>query len=264
MLPRRNFSNRKPVCLKGKVAIITGASRGLGKAFALGFAKEGAHTVIAARTEVEGKLPGTIYGTADEIRSFGGQALPVRCDVTSEDSVQEMVDKTLKEFGRIDILVNNAGVARWSPVTETSLKQFELVIRVNLIGAFLCVKAVLPSMVEQRSGSMINVSSLAANKRVRGFSGISYGVSKAALERFTWGLAAELGQYNIAVNAIKPVKVISTEGMLAQAGPDAEKSDWESPARMTRVCILLAAQDARGMTGAVATDEEFSQWFGFE
>ena len=115
--------------LKDKVAIITGASRGLGKAFALGFAKEGANIVIAARTEVEGKLPGTIYGTANEIRTLGRQALPVRCDVTSEESVQEMVKKTLKEFGRIDILVNNAGIARWSPLMETSLKQFELVMR---------------------------------------------------------------------------------------------------------------------------------------
>jgi citronellol/citronellal dehydrogenase len=248
--------------LKGKVAIITGASRGLGHDFALDFSKEGAHVVIAARTETEGKLPGTIFKTADDIRALGRQALPIRCDVTSEESVNEMVQKALKEFGRIDILVNNAAVAWWPPVTETPLKRFELVLRVNVIGPFLCVKAVLPTMIKQRSGSIINISSLAANKRVRGFSGISYGTSKAALERFTWGLAAELGQYNIAVNAIKPLKAIGTEGMLAQTRPDVDKSDWQSPELMVKACTFLATQDASGVTGIVASDDEFCQWHG--
>lgn len=248
--------------LKGKVAIITGASRGLGRDFALDFVKEGADVVAAARTETEGKLPGTIYKTADEIRALGGRALPIRCDVTSEESVNEMVQQALREFGRIDILVNNAAVAWWPPITETPLKRFELVLRVNLIGAFLCVKAVLPTMIKQKSGSIINISSYAANKRVRGFSGISYGVSKAALERFTWGLAAELGQYNIAVNAIKPLKVIGTEGIVAQAGPDADRSDWQTSELMVKACTFLAAQDANGITGIVASDDEFCQWHG--
>jgi len=248
--------------LKGKVAIITGASRGLGHDFALDFAKEGADVVVAARTESEGKLPGTIYKTADEIRALGTQALPIRCDVTSEESINEMVQKTIKEFGRIDILVNNAAVAWWPPITETPLKRFELVLRVNIIGPFLCVKAVLPTMIQQKRGSIINISSYAANKRVRGFSGISYGVSKAALERFTWGLAAELGQYNIAVNAIKPLKVIGTEGILAQTRPDVDKSDWQSSELMVKACTFMAAQDASGVTGIVASDDEFCQWHG--
>jgi NAD(P)-dependent dehydrogenase (short-subunit alcohol dehydrogenase family) len=142
------------------------------------------------------------------------------------------------------------------------LKRFELVLRVNLIGAFLCVKAVLPTMIKQKSGSIINISSYAANKRVRGFSGISYGVSKAALERFTWGLAAELGQYNIAVNAIKPLKVIGTEGIVAQAGSDADRSDWQTSELMVKACTFLAAQDVNGITGIVASDDEFCQWHG--
>src|SRR4030042_1640158 len=248
--------------LKGKVAIVSGASRGLGHDFALDFAKEGAHVAVAARTESEGKLPGTIYKTADEIRALGARALPIRCDVTSEESVNEMVQKTIKEFGRIDILVNNAAVAWWPPITETPLKRFELVLRVNLIGAFLCVKAVLPTMIKQKSGSIINISSYAANKRVRGFSGISYGVSKAALERFTWGLAAELGQYNIAVNAIKPLKVIGTEGIVAQAGSDADRSDWQTSELMVKACTFLAAQDVNGITGIVASGGEVCKWPG--
>jgi NAD(P)-dependent dehydrogenase (short-subunit alcohol dehydrogenase family) len=248
--------------LEGKVAIITGASRGLGKAFALDFAREGADVVVAARTETEGNIPGTINQTADEIKAIERRALAVRCDVTKEESVEEVVKKTLDEFGRIDILVNNAGVAWWPPITETPLKRFELVLRVNLIGAFLCVKAVLPTMIEEKRGSIINISSLAANKRVRGFSGISYGVSKAGLERFTWGLAAELGQYNIAVNAIKPLNVIGTEGIVAQAPPDADKSQWQTSDLMVKACTFLAAQDAGGVTGTIASDDEFCQWHG--
>jgi citronellol/citronellal dehydrogenase len=250
--------------LRGKVAIITGASRGLGRDFALGLAGEGADIVVAARTETETKLPGTIFKTADEVRALGVRALPIRCDVTSEESVNEMAQKALREFGRIDILVNNAAVAWWPPVTETPLKRFELVLRVNLIGPFLCVKAVLPTMIKQKRGSIINISSCAADKRVRGFSGVAYGVSKAGLERFTWGLAAELGQYNIAVNTIKPLKAIATEGMLAQAGADADKWDWQSSELMLKACTLLASQDGAGITGMVASDDEFCQWHGLD
>ena len=130
--------------LEGKVAIITGASRGLGKAFALDFAREGADIVVAARTGTEGKLPGTIHQTAEEVRALGARVLPVRCDVTRQESVDETIQKAFQTFGRVDILVNNAGVAWWPPITETPLKRFELVMRVNLIGAFLMVKAVLP------------------------------------------------------------------------------------------------------------------------
>ena len=248
--------------LKDKVAIVTGASRGLGRDFAVDFAKEGAHVVVAARTETEGKLPGTIHQTADQIRKLGARVLPLKCDVTKEESVDEVVRATLKEFGHVDILVNNAAVAWWPPITETPLKRFELVLRVNLIGAFMLVKAVLPQMIKQKSGSIINISSRAADKRVRGFSGISYGVSKAGLERFTWGLAAELGQYNIAVNAIKPLKPIGTEGMVANASKETDMSDWQSSELMVKACTFLAAQDASGVTGTVASDDEFCQWHG--
>ena len=107
--------------LEGKVAIVTGASRGIGKAIAIGFAKEGASIIVAARTEIEKdkNLPGTIHQTAQEIAGLGGKALPIRCDVTDEASVMSMVERSLSEFSRIDILVNNAGVAFARPVVET-------------------------------------------------------------------------------------------------------------------------------------------------
>ena len=252
--------------LDGKVAIVTGSSRGLGKAIAIGFAREGANVVVAARTDVEDeRMPGTIYKTADEVQASGRQSLPIKCDVTNEQSINDMVQKALGEFGHIDILVNNAGVAFYYPVIETPLKRWELVLRVNLIGAFLCAKAVLPGMIQQRSGSIINISSLAADERDGGTvsTGVAYAVAKAGLDRFTWGLAAEVGQHNIAVNAIKPQGVVDTEGMRYWM-QDADKSQWQSPEKMTKATIFLAGQNASGVTGTVATDEELYAWHGLE
>jgi NAD(P)-dependent dehydrogenase (short-subunit alcohol dehydrogenase family) len=250
--------------LSGKVAIVTGSSRGIGKAIAIGLAREGAKVVVAARAETDSqKLPGTIYKTADEIQALGGSALPIKCDVTDEPSVNDMVQKALDEFGHIDVLVNNAGVAFYYPIVETPLKRWELVLRVSLTGAFLCSKAVLLQMIEQKSGSIINISSLAADQRILSQvpTGVAYAVAKAGLDRFTLGLAEEVGQYNIAANAVKPAGVVDTEGMRLWQ-PDADKSRWETPDRMVKVVIFLAGQDAQGVTGVVATDEEFCVWHG--
>ena len=250
--------------LDGKVAIVTGSSRGLGKAIALGLAGEGADVVVSARTEVENpKLPGTIHNTAEEIRTLKRRALPVKCDVSSEESVKDMVEKALNEFGHVDILVNNAGVAFYYPVIETPLKRWELVLRVNIIGAFLCSKLVLPKMIEQRRGSIINISSLAANEREGGkvSTGLAYAVAKAGLDRFTWGLAAEVGKFNIAVNCLKPQHVVDTEGMRFWVKEE-ERKDWVSPEKMVKGAVFLAQQDAGGVTGTVATDEELCGWHG--
>lgn len=252
--------------LVGKVAIVTGSSRGIGKAIAIAFAAEGARVVIAARSETENEqIPGTIHRTAEEIQSLGRKAFPIKCDVTDEQSVNDMVRRTLEQFGRIDILVNNAGTGYWFPIMETPMKRWELVIRVNLTGAFICTKAVLPKMIEQKSGSIINISSLAANERDGGVvpTGIAYAVSKAGLDRFTWGLAAEVGKYNIAVNAIKPHKVILTEGIRRWLS-EFDESQCETTEPMARCAVLLATQDARGITGMVATDEEFLTWHGLK
>jgi citronellol/citronellal dehydrogenase len=251
--------------LAEKVALVTGASRGIGKAIALGLAREGASVIVAARTEVEKEknLPGTIYQTAREIEDMGGKAVSVRCDVTDEASVASMLEKGISTFGKIDILVNNAGVAFHYPIVETPLKRWELVIKVNLTGAFLCTKAVLPSMIEHRQGSIINLSSLAADERDTGTvpTGVAYAVAKAGLDRFTWGLAAEVGTYNIAVNCLKPKRVVDTEGMRFWAKEE-DRQGWVPPDKMVKCAVFLAAQDASGVTGIVATDEEVSQWHG--
>ncbi|HUJ89242.1 MAG TPA: SDR family NAD(P)-dependent oxidoreductase [Syntrophorhabdales bacterium] len=248
----------------GKVAIVTGGSRGIGRAIAAGFAKEGASVVVAAKTEVENpQMPGTIHKTAEEIRSLGGRALAIKCDVTNEQNVAEMVERTLAEFGRVDVLVNNAGTAFYFPVIETPLKRWEIVLKVNLTGAFLCSKAVLPRMMEQKSGCIINISSLAADERDSGTvpTGLAYAVAKAGLDRFTWGLATEVGRFNISVNCLKPKNVVDTEGMRSWVKEE-ERKGWVSPEKMVKCALLLASQDPVGITGVVATDEELSGWYG--
>ena len=249
--------------LKDKVIIVTGSSRGLGKILALAFGKEGAKVVVAARSEIENeKLPGTIYKTAEEIKAGGGIALPVRCDVTSEESVNEMVKKTLSEYGRVDVLINNSGVAAANQTTvDLTLKRWEIVLKVNLTGAFLCSRAVLPGMIERKSGSIINITSVASIRRTPEFTGVIYGVTKAGLDRFTLSLAAEVGKYNIAVNALRPVEGIETEGLKAQSkGETSER--WDTPDKFIKAAIFLANQTSAGVTGTVANDEEYCLWHG--
>lgn len=250
--------------LENKVAIVTGGSRGLGKAIAIGLSKAGAAIVIGARTENENSnLRGTIYHTEEEIKASGAEAIALKCDVTDEENVSNLVHLALKTYGRVDILVNNAGVAFYRPLIDTPTKRWELVIRVNLLGAFLCSKAVLPHMIKQKSGSIINISSLAADERDEGTvpTGIAYAASKAALDRMTYGLASEVGRYNIAVNALKPHKVVDTDGMRLWQ-PEADRSQWQSADMMVKAVNFLAGQNSKGITGTVATDREICIWHG--
>jgi len=251
----------------GKIAIVTGASRGIGKAIAIGLAKEGAQVVVAARSvePPHEKLPGTIGETVAEIEKLGGQALGLRCDVTDEASVNAMVEETLAKFGRVDVLVNDAAIDFPFPCVEMPLKRWEIVLRVNLTGAFLCSKAVVPAMRKQGGGSIVNITSNAGAERGSGTVGYSaiYAVSKAGLDRLTWALAAEEGRHNIAVNAVKPWGVVSTEGMRMWSKPE-EQAGWKSPASMVACALFLAKQDASGVTGCVAFDDEYICWHGLE
>ena len=152
----------KDMNLAGHVAIVTGASKGIGKAIARSLSEHGAHVVVAARNS---EALGTL---AKEISSTGRNVLAVSTDVTSEHSVENLVYETKKHFGKIDILINNAGVGIFTHVVDTSNEDFEKMMNVNLKGTFLCSRAVLPSMIEAKGGEIINIASLAGKNSLSG------------------------------------------------------------------------------------------------
>ena len=262
--------------LENKVVVVTGASRGIGRQMALGIAREGAKVVITARTEQEkeGRAPGTIYQTLDEVKALGAEALAVRCDVADEAGVATLIEQTMDAFGRIDALVNNAGVGIYKSLEDTSVWEWDRVVAVNLRGPFLTSRAVYPILRRQGGGAIVNISSSAAESvfsqtidRERpgelSLIGVAYGASKAALERLTVGLAAEWGRDNIAVNALKPRRPVVTEGLRAWR-PNSDFSQWVGPEMMVTATIFLAQQTARGVTGVVSTDFEYVRRHGLE
>jgi len=182
--------------LKNKVAIVTGAARGIGRAIALRLAKERANVVVAD-INTEGAVK-----VAEEIKTLGCQSLPIKVDVVNEDQVNQMVQATLSKFKRINLLVNNAGAVIVKPVIELTEKEWDAVIDVNLKGTFLCSKAIAKVMIKQKSGKIINISSTAGKSGNVFF--VSYNAAKAGILGFTQGLAKELAPYKINVNAVCP------------------------------------------------------------
>jgi dehydrogenase/reductase SDR family protein 4 len=188
--------------LDGKVALVTGAKRGIGKAIALTFAEAGANVVVCGRT-----LP-DLESVAEEIRALGRNSLAVRTDVTVKSEVQSLIDRIVKEFGTIDILVNNAVVYAAGPLVELSEEDWDNTVGIGLKGYYLCSQAVAGLMMEKRQGSIINMSST-AGIRPTGRQG-AYSVIKAGGIMLTKLLAAELAEYSIRVNALAPT-VVKTE-----------------------------------------------------
>lgn len=183
--------------LQGKTAIVTGGARGIGWSIARELACAGACVVIGARSEDE------IEGAVERLRADGRRALGIRVDVSEPASVQTLVERALAAFGRIDVLVNNAGIqGPIGPLAENDPIEWMQTVRVNLVGVFLCCRAVLPGMMAQRSGKIINLSGGGATAARPRFS--AYAVTKAAVVRLTETLAEEVKEYNIRVNAIAP------------------------------------------------------------
>lgn len=218
--------------LKDKVALITGGGRGIGKAIALAYAREGARLALCARTEAE------VEQAAAELRNLKVEAEGWSCDVSMEEPVKEFVAAAHKKFGRIDILVNNAGVmTRPAPMTELDVKKWDYTIAVNLRGPFLVTKAVLPLMIKQKSGSIINVSSMIGRGAYANF--IAYATSKWGLEGFTQTLAAETRSSNLRVNSVEPGYVATK--LTGYSGT--------KPESVTDVFVYLASDESRGITG---------------
>ncbi|MEE9281922.1 MAG: SDR family oxidoreductase [Myxococcota bacterium] len=242
--------------LAGKVAVITGASRGLGEYCAVGYAREGAKVVIAARTQAQTdpQLPGTIYDTAKRVEEAGGEAFPVVCNVADYEAVEGMTKQVLDKWGQIDILMTNAAVQPPGFISSIRIKHWELEFKVNVHGPFYCIRAALPSMIERESGNIINVSSGA----VRG--GSHYGATKRAVEAMTIGLAGEVRDKGIVVNCLKPVGGIETPGLLYGRAPGQVGGrrrggpELPPPDSYVEAAVLLALQTADTFTGEVLHD----------
>ena len=218
--------------LKDKVALVTGGGRGIGKAVALAYAREGVKLVLCARTASE------VEQTAGEIRGLGTECLGIVCDVSLEDSVAMLLKDLKNQFGRVDILVNNAGVmTRPVSLVELEVRKWDYTLAVNLRGTFLVTRTILPLMLRQKIGSIINVSSTIGRGAYANFA--AYAVSKWGVEGLTQTLAAEVKSHNIRVNSVDPGYVATK--LTGYAG--------SRPESVTEVFVFLASDESRGITG---------------
>jgi citronellol/citronellal dehydrogenase len=240
--------------LAGRVAIITGASRGIGRALALGLAQQGCRVVIVAKSTASSeRLPGSIYSVAQEVEALGSQALPLQVDVREGDPIEDMVQQTMHCFGRIDVLINNAGALWWQPLLDTPAKRFDLVMSVNARAAFLCCRAVLPAMIQQKRGHIINMSPPLDVSMVPGR--IAYCISKLGMTLLTHGLASEVRSHNIAVNSLWPVTIIESQASINWGLGNREQ--WRKPDILVDCVLRLVQKEPAALTGQALLDEEF-------
>lgn len=250
-----------------RVAIVTGGGRGIGRAIALAFADEGADVVVVSRT------PAEIEATATAIRAQKRRALAIPADVSNPQDVTAMVERTIREFGTVHILVNNAGVQ--GPIgllINNDVGQWIETIRINLTGTFLCCKDVLPVMIQQGYGKIINLSGGGATSPRPYFT--AYAASKAAVVRLTETLAEEVKEYNIQLNAIAPgaVNTHMLDQLLAAGEAAGEKalaearrqleSGGTSPEKATALAVFLASDESDGLTGKLiaAPYDSWESW----
>ncbi len=271
--------------LDGKVAIVSGASRGLGKAIAQLFAAEGAKVVCSARTLNEGDrvFPGSLNTTVSEIQKAGGTALAVQTQVAEEEDCIRLVETAKQTFGPVDVLVNDARyMSPFFLIKDCPLKHWVRSFAVNVQAAFVLSREVLPDMIERRSGAIINISSGAARGPGRGpyphssdfntdikfrstetRSRTMYGATKAALERFTQGLAEEVYQYGITVAAVSPSLAVPTPRGVYYGRIVPNDPETEPPDMMARATLLLATEPLDKVTGRVTYSQAILKEFGW-
>ena len=259
--------------LDGKVALVTGASRGIGKAIAELFAAEGAAVVCTARTVEEGAHPleGSLRTTVDGIQRAGGNATAIAADVSEYENCQRAVGEARAVYGPIDVLVNNAALTYFVPIANFPRSKWLRSLDVNFNAPFYLSQLVLEDMLPRKSGAIVNISSGAAIGPGRGpyegpamRGGTLYGAEKAALERFTQGLASEVYEDGVSVTCVSPSLIVPTPGVVHHRLITKQNQDEvEPPEIMARATLLLATEPREKVSGRVTYSQQILEEFGW-
>jgi citronellol/citronellal dehydrogenase len=261
--------------LDGKVVVVTGASRGIGADVARLFAAEGGRVVCAARTVQEGQHPlaGSLEQTVGAIREAGGEAHAVGANIAEPPECERLIREARQRYGPIDVLINNAALTYYVPVKDYPVGKWLRSWAVNFQAPFILSQLVLRDMVPRRTGAIVNISSGSAIGPGRGpypdpavgaRGGTCYGAEKAALERFTQGLASEVFQYGVSVTSVAPSQVVPTPGTVYHrlvSGLDDPRG--EPPILMARAALLLATEPAERVSGRVTYSQQILREFGW-
>jgi citronellol/citronellal dehydrogenase len=242
---------------KNRTVLITGASRGIGKAIGLRLAKEGANIVIASKSVEENpKLGGTIFSAAKEMEDAGGQALAVQCDIRFDDQVQQAVDKAAEKFGGIDILINNASAINLSTTEKTEPKRFDLMYDINVRGTFMMSRACIPHLVKGTNAHILNLSP-PVNMDMKWFANhLAYTISKYDMTMIALGLAAELKKYNVAANTLWPRTTIATAAVQNLLGGDMLMNMSRTTDIIADAAYYILSKPSTECTGNTFIDEE--------
>lgn len=253
--------------LSGRVAVVTGASRGIGEAIARRLAMEGAKVVVSARTveQSEHPLPGTITDTVARIKAAGGEAHAVKCDIGNPADRARLIAESVDTYGPVDILVNNAAVTYFIPIAEFPEKRERLMFEVQVFGPVELSQQVYPGMKEKGRGHIIYISSGAAihprQPYQPGGGGTVYGMCKAAMERFSTGFASEVFQDNVAVNAISP-GLVPTPGTVLHKLVNEQNKDRQSPVEaIAEAVCFISRSEPKSITGRVDHIQPFMSEF---
>lgn len=245
-----------PMSFQNKTILITGASRGIGKAIGLRLAKEGANIVIASKSVEENpKLGGTIYTAAAEMEAAGGKALAVQCDIRFEDQVQLVVDKAVEQFGGIDMLINNASAINLNNTEQMEPKRFDLMYDINVRGTFMVSKACIPYLKKSTNAHILNLSP-PLNMDMKWFANhLAYTISKYDMTMIALGLSAELKKYNVAANTLWPRTTIATAAVQNLLGGDALINMSRKPEIMADAAYYILSKPSADCTGNSFIDE---------
>jgi citronellol/citronellal dehydrogenase len=243
--------------LRGKTLFISGASRGIGLAIALRAARDGANICVAAKTaEQHPKLPGTIYSAAEEIEAAGGRALPVVCDIRSEERVQEAVARCLEAFGEIDVCVNNASAISLTGTLETEMKRFDLMHSINTRGTFMVSRACIPYLKKSANPHVLNISP-PLDLQAKWFGRhVAYTMAKFGMSLCVLGMAEEFRGDGIAFNALWPRTTIATAAIANVVGGQAALAHCRLPTIMADAAYLMLCEPSKEFTGQFCIDEE--------